>query len=39
MGLIDGLLGNTSEVSAKKANENEFYAKLLSEGEQYEKGI
>lgn len=37
VGLIDGLLGNATEVSAKKVNENEFYVKLLSEGEQYEK--
>ncbi|HEX2944674.1 MAG TPA: hypothetical protein VHT96_01815 [Clostridia bacterium] len=37
MRILDGILGNASEVSVKKANENEFYRRLLSEGEQYEK--
>lgn len=37
MGLLSGLLGNATEVSAQKANENEHYKRLLSEGEVYEK--
>lgn len=37
MGLLDGLLGNASEVSAEKANASEQYTKILSEGERYEK--